>query len=199
MTSHFRHFVKYSVLILMSLTATPASTQQREPEKDVFVLWGRGYDLPHVLDTLTMLAEVSRDQFGDFEILRSEHLEQGRAVEEMVRGQLLNVAVFGTDAAREQRLLPIYYPVEKGMLGLRICLIRTGEQARFDKIWRIDDLRQNKLRVGVGSHWPDTPILQRNQVPLETSPVYENLFKMLAQGRFDCMTRSVNEIEQEFA
>lgn len=55
----------------------------------------------------------------------------------------------------------------------------------------------NNLTVGIGTHWPDRAIYEKNGFTTVTSPVHETLYPMLQNRRFDCLSRSVNEIDAE--
>ena len=89
------------------------------------------------------------------------------------------------------------FPMNKGVLGWRLGLIRKGDAARFADVNALDDLKQ--VRLAQGLHWPDTDILRANGIPVITGPSYEGLFKMITGSRFDYFPRSVMEIWNEQA
>jgi ABC-type amino acid transport substrate-binding protein len=124
-------------------------------------------------------------------------MNQERQVLEIEAGRTIDVAPIPSSAEREARLLPIYIPLNKGLLGWRLGLIRKGEQGRLAGITTLDDLRH--LRLAQGQEWPDTLILRANGVEVITAPKYEGLFKMLTGKRFDYFPRSVMEIWDEQA
>jgi hypothetical protein len=92
-------------------------------------------------------------------------------------------------------LLPVRIPIQKGVLGWRLGLIRKGDQGRFAGVSSLADLKG--LRIAQGQEWPDTLILRANGIDVITAPKYEGLFKMLVSERFDYFPRSVNEIWDE--
>ena len=94
-----------------------------------------------------------------------------------------------------KRLLPIRIPIQKGILGWRVGLIRKGDQGRFAGVDTLEDLK--RVRLAQGQEWPDTLILRANGIDVITAPRYEGLFKMLVSKRFDYFPRSVNEIWDE--
>ena len=100
-----------------------------------------------------------------------------------------------SSSAREQHLIPIKIPLFKGLIGWRVLLIRPELQAEFSKVKTLGDLR--RYVAGQGHDWPDTLVLQENNLPVESSASWEGLFKMLAAGRIDYFPRSVIEIERE--
>lgn len=113
-----------------------------------------------------------------------------RAVEHIKEGKM-SVMWAATSVELERELLPIRIPIEKGMLGYRIFIIRKGEQSRFDKINTLDELK--KLKVGQGRFWGDTAVLKGAGLPVVAPVKYPNLFPMLEGGRFDYFPRAIHE------
>jgi hypothetical protein len=117
-------------------------------------------------------------------------LTQVRMVEDTLNGTL-DVMWAGTSVELEQTLQPIRIPLYKGLLGHRVLIIRKGEQSKFDHIKTLEDLRQVKL--GQGTSWVDTQILESNGLNVIKTMKYQNLFYMLDGGRFDAFPRAVFE------
>ncbi|WP_028533944.1 transporter substrate-binding domain-containing protein [Paludibacterium yongneupense] len=116
--------------------------------------------------------------------------EQARAVEYIKEGKM-TVMWAGTKPEYEQELIPVRIPIEKGMLGYRIFIIRKGDQPKFDQVKSLEDLK--KLRAGQGRFWGDTAVLKAANLPVVTPVKYPNLFPMLEGGRFDYFPRAVHE------
>ena len=124
-------------------------------------------------------------------------MNQERQMLELEAGRTIDVAPMPSSSEREARLLAVYIPMNKGVLGWRLGLIRKGDAARFADVNALDDLKQ--VRLAQGLHWPDTDILRANGIPVITGPSYEGLFKMITGSRFDYFPRSVMEIWNEQA
>jgi ABC-type amino acid transport substrate-binding protein len=124
-------------------------------------------------------------------------MNQERQVLEIEAGRTIDVGPIPSSAEREARLLPIRIPLNKGLLGWRLGLIRKGDQGLIAGVNTLDDLKG--LRLAQGQEWPDTQILQANGVSVITAPKYEGLFKMLVGKRFDYFPRSIMEIWDEQA
>lgn len=122
-------------------------------------------------------------------------MSQDRQVRELEAGRTIDVAPIPSSIEREKRLLPILIPINKGMLGWRLGLIRKGEDGALARVRTLEDLK--RVRLAQGQDWPDTQILQANGIPVITAPRYEGLFKMLTAKRFDYFPRSVMEIWEE--
>lgn len=103
----------------------------------------------------------------------------------------------GASPDLDQRLKAIHIPVLKGLLGHRLFIIREGEQAQFDQINNLEQLKT--LQAGQGKTWGDTKVLQGANLPTVTTFKYANLFPMLEGGRFDYFPRAVHEPWSEVA
>lgn len=126
----------------------------------------------------------------------TEPLSTARIQQEAIKGELINVLALdvGSDLVN-QNMIPIPYPIDKGLLGYRVALIVGENQARIGAISNLAGLRG--LTVGRGEGWGDVRIFQHNGVPVETTPSYDSLFAMLARGRFDLFPRGITEAPQE--
>lgn len=124
-------------------------------------------------------------------------MNQERQVVELEAGRTIDVGPIPSSAEREARLLPIRIPINKGMLGWRLGLIRKGDRGLIAGVSTLDDLK--RVRLAQGQEWPDTHILRANGINVITAPKYEGLFKMLVGKRFDYFPRSVMEIWDEQA
>lgn len=96
---------------------------------------------------------------------------------------------------RETQLLAIKVNLLRDLSNYKILLIRKEDKEQFATVKSLSDLR--KFKAGTGSHWQDTQVLQKNEMPLMTSWDYEPMFKMLAAKRFDYIIRGSQEIWAE--
>lgn len=123
-------------------------------------------------------------------------MAQGRAMVEMTKADS-PIDVFWTvpTAQRESSLLPIPIPIERGLMGWRIALIRHADRERWRSLRTLSEL--TPFVAGQKHDWPDTEVLRANGLQVQTSAQYESLFRMLQLGRVDYFPRSVLEIESE--
>lgn len=119
-----------------------------------------------------------------------EAVKQSRAIALVKKGALDLIATM-TTSEREKKLLPVYIPVFKGLLGYRIFIINKRDQEKFSAVKTLGDLK--KFVAGQGHDWPDTQILRSNGIPVVTSSNYPGMFSMLQSGRFDYFPRGVHE------
>lgn len=121
---------------------------------------------------------------------------QERVLRLLERGKLLDVVWTATTAERERRLRAVRFPIDRGLIGWRVLLVRRGETRRF--ITGTDPKGALALLVGAQGHdWPDLAILRANGLQVAASPRYEGLFGMLARGHVDYIPRSVTEVGDE--
>ncbi|RYH19501.1 MAG: hypothetical protein EON54_27085, partial [Alcaligenaceae bacterium] len=122
-------------------------------------------------------------------------MSQNRQIVELEAGRMIDVAPLPSSADREARLLPIRIPLNKGLLGWRLGLVRKGDTSRVSQVKTLAALKG--VRLAQGQDWPDTEILSGNGLEVIRGSNYEGLFKMLESQRFDYFPRSVMEIWDE--
>lgn len=103
----------------------------------------------------------------------------------------LSIMTRGSNIEEEKKLLPIRIPLDKGLLGYRIMLVRQQDLPRFAAIQSVDELKQ--LRVGQGSRWPDTKILEGAGFKVTKGYYAAGLLRMLNEERFDMFARATWE------
>ncbi|MDP5136510.1 transporter substrate-binding domain-containing protein [Rheinheimera baltica] len=120
---------------------------------------------------------------------------QWRNLRQLEIGQGVDVVWTMTSIEREQKQLPVRIPIDRGLLGWRLLLIRQQDTARFAEINSAESLR--KLRAVQGHDWPDLTILQHNQFNVIPSTFYNGMFVMLQLGRVDYFPRALSEVYAE--
>lgn len=158
-------------------------------------LWYRNYDSPPIR-ALVSLAFEKTPEYGSFSITRSPEMAQGRVVRELEQpaSTLVDIANVATSDEREDNLRAIPLPIDGGLLGFRVCVVLQESLPMFEGINSVSDLQEAGVRVGQGTHWPDTDIIEANGVTVITHSRYEILFRMLENHRFECFARGVSEV-----
>lgn len=100
-----------------------------------------------------------------------------------------------TNPEREELLLPIRIPVDRGLIGWRLALLNAQHAQLLGGVK--DQTSLSKYKAGQMHDWPDTALLRANGLNVEASPTYEGLFKQLASNRIDYFPRSVMEVRNE--
>ena len=120
---------------------------------------------------------------------------QGRALLRLENREGIDVLSTMTSIEREAKLLPIRIPIDRGLLGWRLLMIRSSDAAVYSKVRTVEDLKL--LIAGQGSDWPDAQILRANGFTVNGTSNYEALFNMLDKKRFDFFPRGATEIWRE--
>jgi hypothetical protein len=121
---------------------------------------------------------------------------QTRALVELQNGRAIDVLWTMSSRQREAELLPVRIPLDMGLIGWRLLLIRRSDTDRFDAIRSPAGLQQ--LVALQGHDWPDTEILRANRYRVEIGSDYGGMFRMLSSSRADYFPRSVFEVWNEF-
>ena len=142
--------------------------------------------------------ERTRTDYGPYTLRYSEQgMNPARAAAELAVGNgLIHVDVRSWTAERAAQFHPIPIPVDRGLIGYRLLLIRAADQAKFDSVRTLDDLK--RFSFGLLAPWSDVRIFERNGFKVVRGTSYEGLFRMLDAGRFDVFSRDIDEIQFEF-
>lgn len=185
-----------ALLLASCMTASPvwAATHLTYP------LTSDGIDSRYDYDWAVLRAalEKTTPRYGVFEQHQSRvAMSPPRVVQEMSSPSgRINIFVRATSPELERQFLPVRLPVDRGLLGYRLLLIRGADQQRFSDVKTIADLRH--LRAGLGRDWADIPVFEHAGVPVVQGSSYDGLFAMLEADRFDFYPRSVDEALREF-
>ena len=185
--------LNYCALLILSTYSLLASFVVHGKEQ--IVVYSRNYDNAFLHKSISNFAALNKEEFGEYELVKSPDMEQGRAFAELIKGNI-DIMVSAPTEKREQQANAIYVPIDRGLLGFRICMVNASK-AKFSAIQSANQFIQRSLSVGLGSHWSDREVFEDNGFKVITSPVHESLFRMLENNRFDCLPRSINEIDAE--
>lgn len=182
--------------VLLLLAATPGAWGSRAPF--VFPMRDPGRD-GHWRYLLALMKLAAERAGADYEFLESqEAMTQARVIRELSgRTGRLDLAWTMTSVEREQQMIPVRIPVDRGLIGHRIAFVRREHVGRWAELRTLDQLK--RFTAGQGADWPDTEILRDNGLPVQTGNRYEVLFDMLRKGRIDYFPRAVFEIDDEAA
>jgi len=182
--------------LLLMLAAAPAVCGAAAPL--LFPMHGPGRE-SHWRYLLALMKLAVERAGADHEFLESqEPMTQARVIRELAgRTGRLDLAWTMTSVEREQQMIPVRVPVDRGLIGLRIALVRREHADRWAELRTLDQLK--RFSAGQGGDWPDTEILRDNGLTVHTASRYEALFDMLRRGRVDYFPRAVFEIDDEAA
>jgi hypothetical protein len=140
---------------------------------------------------------VTQTRWGDYELRPStQEMNTDRAQKLLSKSEEITVLARTTSPEREAQLFTLRIPVDKGLTGYRLFLIQQPTQKRLRTVRSLDALQE--FRIGQKTQWVDVEILRHAGFRVEEALDYASLFRMLPAGRFDLLSRGVNEILQEW-
>ena len=186
---HRRRFV------LAALSAAGVTLRAHAASVDPFAIVYPHYrpeDWARAIFPLAVLDLAMKAAGADYVARQADVLmERGRALAELAGGSnAINLLWTSTDAEAERGLNVVRIPINRGLIGHRIFVIRKDRQADFDRVRNLDDLKA--LTGGQGLGWIDTKIMRAAGLNIETVP-YETVFDMVQGGRLDYFPRGVIE------
>lgn len=147
-----------------------------------------------VVDLIKTALLKTEKTHGSFILKPSSYVaNQLRQVSEIKQNKedRINLAWMDHHEGIEKELYPIYIPIQKGIVGYRVFLIRSDSSDNFSKDMTFADLQ--KLTNGIGPGWMNEEIFKLNKLNYTKGSDYEGLFAMLSAGRFDYFSRGINE------
>ena len=148
-------------------------------------------------EVLRTALEKTLATWGPYRLVAGEVMTERRQAYELRNATgNLTVMYLGTTPEFERELVPVRIPVDRSLGGYCVFLVRAGEQARFDAVRTLDDLRQFTYGLGLG--WIDVEILRASGFNVVTGSSYDGLFEMLVNRRFDVFLRGAVEILDEY-
>jgi hypothetical protein len=114
-----------------------------------------------------------------------------------VKNKELDIFYALTTPEYEEEFLPVYIPIYRGIMGMRLAIVKNSNKDMFSNVQSLDDLK--RFSAGQGKMWADSAILEHNSLPVIRELRYNNLFKMLEADRFDYFPRGIQEPWSEVA
>jgi hypothetical protein len=149
------------------------------------------------IELLKLALESTKVEYGDYSVRLSDDQIPTRRLSSLVRDQdQVNLMFSPTTKELESELLPVYFPLDKGLLGYRLLLIRKQDRKKFASVKNLNDFM--RFSVGQGLGWGDVEIFRNAGIRVVTGDHYEGLFAMLMGHRFDCFSRSISEALNEY-
>ncbi|SFG02652.1 amino acid ABC transporter substrate-binding protein, PAAT family [Duganella sp. CF458] len=142
--------------------------------------------------------EKTAAKYGPFTLAQSQApFSVPRMLQELSRpGGTVNVIARATHRDLETQFQPIRIPIDRGLMGLRLLLVRKSDLPRFARVRTLADLRH--LSAGQGKGWVDASVLSAAGISVVESPRPGSLFGMLEAGRFDFFPRALDEAPREY-
>jgi len=187
-------------LAVLALILGPAAAGAAEPEAIRVSDWrspGEENAPDYFHDLFRRLLADTAATYGPVRIepVRDKQ-SQARLLAELKAGRL-DVTWMATDAGREGELQPVRIPIDMGLIGQRVPVIRADRAAEFAKVRSVADLK--RFTACQGAHWPDFDVLAAAGLPQITHVHFDQLYAMLRAGRCDYFTRGLAEVAAEMS
>ncbi|GGA74919.1 hypothetical protein GCM10011369_15970 [Neiella marina] len=104
----------------------------------------------------------------------------------------LTVTVAGNSKFAGRAKVVIEQPIAKGLLGLRLLIIKRQRLAQFSNIHSLADLKP--LRAGIPATWADAELFRANGCHVVERGSFEQIFERLKCDEFDYVSLGANEI-----
>ncbi|MEC5385072.1 hypothetical protein VVD49_05015 [Uliginosibacterium sp. H3] len=168
--------------------------------EDVLKLHRRETAVRAVVHSDLVLAEAmrrTRAKYGSYRIEYTKiNLVRERVLIEAIKGDQINAATVAIQPTWEERMIPVWIPLDMGVSSFRIGFVKRDRQDRLASVRNEADLK--KLRVGVGLGWSSRQVFEANGLTLETAIDQAALTRMLLADRLDYFPRGVNEVFSEY-
>ncbi|MGW8390816.1 hypothetical protein [Pseudoduganella sp. HUAS MS19] len=180
--------------------ASPARSHDAPATLVVYPRYFSILDTSKGFDWVVLRAALERTapKFGPFTLSASrEPVSVPRMLQELGRPDgAINIIARATQRDLETQFQPVRIPIDRGLMGMRLLLVRKADLPRFAGIRTLDELRH--LSAGQGKGWVDTAVLSAAGISVVESPRPGSLFGMLEAGRFDFFPRALDEAPREY-
>ena len=175
-----------------------AGRAQAEPMEYVYGYFSKTGDRDnYVYALLDEALTRTSAKWGPYALRTVPEVPRNRQIRELETGAgSITFAVLGTAHDIGKHLRPILIPVDKGLVGYRLLLVRRADQKRFSRVREPADLKA--FSFGQNFTWDDVDILRANGVRVQAGDDFDGLFQMLNRSRFDAFPRGIGEIGREF-
>lgn len=124
-------------------------------------------------------------------------MNQQRGRESALRGEI-DVTLLPNTARETGALRPVKLPLRRGLLGVRLLVARPETAEALMHVETSGELIRG-FRMGYDRAWLDAWTFEAMGFAIVYGNNYSGLFDMLRAGRFDYLSRGVNELPAELA
>jgi hypothetical protein len=189
-------------IAVVALISTPFSEASPSKEPTVFTLNAVAPTAPKDIGVQQALLELAlkktQPTHGKYRIQYSPQMNLGRALKELEKNTYPNLLILTTfnRALQHRGLEYIHFPLDLGMTGYRVCFSRPETEQNLKHNLSLQSLQA--LKIGQGTEWADSSILERNQFTVVKVPEAKHLLRMVAFRRIDLVCRGANELKPEY-
>ncbi len=147
---------------------------------------------------LALALKKTRADYGDFTLKPAPAMNTARMIHALKNNshEHFVAEISYQDSFAKSTMDYVPFPIDLGVVGYRICFISPRLARRPTLPAVLELLRHYSMGQGLG--WADVAILRHNGFYVEEVGSYENMFRMVAAGRFDLLCRGINELYLEY-
>lgn len=161
-------------------------------------LWSENHKSSANLAILNLALSKAEKRYGKIYLKTTVDLSYEMAFEELYKDtENFDLIISALDRNRENALLPVYFTMDRGMLGFRLCIISQKGVAQFNKVSKHNDLSKNSLAVTIAPSWPDKKVMEFNNIPVFPLEKQSDRFALVRENESVCYSRSIIEIDKE--
>jgi len=186
------------LLLLLGLATSLTGNASGDPQADRIVYYAQGDGIAAETSFPFQVLTLALTKTGKPYALRPSPIGRAnsqRTAEAMAADGPIDVQWIAASILDDQKMLPVLFPIDMGLLGYRVFLINGSRKAEFALIHTLDDL--GKLVALQGSGWADINVLRSAGLRVRTAPTYQDLFRMTVNGRADYFPRGAFEAYSE--
>lgn len=187
------------LILCLIIVLSISSTSNAAPQRDLY-LWAENFHSNANIALLELALEKARPRYGNIVLKPTVNANYDEAFKHLKQNKNgFDLMISGLNQNREKNLMPVYFPLDRGLLGFRICIISKYAKDNFAKVSSNLDFRNLSLQVALDSSWPDASIMQANQIPITSAKSHEARLNLVRNSDTTCYSRSILEIENEIA
>lgn len=160
-------------------------------------IWEKNEQLPATFEFIELALSKAEEKYGKYVISTVSADSVDQAFELLNTPEALDVIVSGVEAHRETQAYPIYIPLDRGLLGFRVCLIQNGNSEQFNSLSTAIEFQEHNISIFVNSAWPDNHIYRENGFNVEGFKNVPELTNALSKVGNACFSRSLIEIDSD--
>jgi hypothetical protein len=183
----------FSISLFCALV--PFATLASADSPESITIWQRNFEDPFLKASVNQILDATVDEYGEYKLVASPKMEQADAFKQLAEGKI-DIVIGSINLERESRFSPVLIPIDRGLAGFRICLIHEDSKG-LAEISMLESEVLNEITIGIGNKWPDKSIYEQNKFTTLGHDQYLKLFDMLENKEFDCLSRSMQEVDAE--
>lgn len=147
-------------------------------------------------EVLEAALKLTEPEFGAYKLQGLNlQIPTDRLLTEVVKGDLVNVAITVTRPAWEASTLAVKIPIRRGILSYRLLLINQQNKNKFNAIHDVEQLKETWACLG--RFWSTTQAMEALQFKTIQVKWDKDVITMLDKNRCDFMPRGIHEIFAE--